>query len=106
MCRFCPVDDRCDIPLDCTDEQTIRRLIDATKEYIKANSSRFDRVCQLLLKGGDEQAVVRTLFAISPAGIHITSFTDCSSYLLVVLFAMFVIICSRCDQPTTTCASP
>jgi hypothetical protein len=65
-CRFCPVDDRCDIPLDCTDEQTIRRLVDAANEYIRENSARFDRVCELLMKGCESpRPLVRIACAVS-----------------------------------------
>jgi hypothetical protein len=56
-CRFCPMDARCGIPLDCTDEKLIKSLVQATEEYIEANSERLQRVCDVLLQGFQEREV-------------------------------------------------
>jgi hypothetical protein len=55
--RFCPVDARCGIPLDSTDEKLIKSLVQATEEYIEEHSARFQRVCDVLKARCDEPLV-------------------------------------------------
>lgn len=46
--RFNPVDSRCDIDLDEIDKQALKRLREATDEYVKSENERFGELCQLL----------------------------------------------------------
>lgn len=46
--RFNPVDSRCDIELDEIDKQALKKLREATDEYVKSENERFGELCQLL----------------------------------------------------------
>lgn len=62
MCRLCPVDPRCEVPLDCTDANAIQSLVDAATEYIQEHSPKFGRICDVLLAPGeDEEATDNTV---------------------------------------------
>lgn len=56
-CRLCPVDARCEVPLDCTDASAIQSLVDAATQYIDENSQKFDRICDALLAPGEDNDV-------------------------------------------------
>lgn len=81
--RFCPVDARCGIPLDCTEEKQIKSLVQATEEYIEANSARIQRVCDMLMQGCDEPLVCSPVGGYSAhAQVQPAQYTVCTPYLL------------------------
>lgn len=49
------MDTRCEVPLDCTDANAIQSLVDAATEYIQEQSSKFDRICDVLLSPGEDE---------------------------------------------------
>ena len=51
--RFNPTDPRCEIELDATDPAQLRGLVDATREYVRAEDATFEEACDALTGGRD-----------------------------------------------------
>jgi hypothetical protein len=51
--RFNPIDERCQVELDDTEQGLLQGLMDATEEYIKAEDAAFS-VASTILKGTEE----------------------------------------------------
>ena len=55
-CRLNPVDERCGISLDCTDQEQINGILAAADEYLAANAERLAQLCKLLRAPFDADA--------------------------------------------------